>query len=141
MSQETLAGPRVGKRQVATAHTSGAFDGVAFAVFASAFALGALIHEFNSTFSWWIAVPVAVAALAVLVRPTSPVRLVVLLGLFVVECVSRLPNPVNHQILVGVLGATLGLGGSGCGGARPVSPPTPRSSTSGWRRTCGSRSS
>ncbi|MGH3566557.1 MAG: hypothetical protein ACRDRH_11105 [Pseudonocardia sp.] len=109
MVQDATTDRRVGRRQAASARTSGAFNGVAFAVFAIAFALGALIHEFNSTFAWWIAVPVTVAALAVLMRPTSPVRLVVLLGLFVVECVSRLPNPVNHQILVGVLGATLGL--------------------------------
>lgn len=109
MTQDATADRRVGRRRAATAHTSGAFDGVAFAVFAVAFAIGALIHEFNSTFAWWVAIPVAVAALAVLLRPASPVRLVVLLGLLVVECVSRMPNPVNHQVLVGVLGSTLGL--------------------------------
>lgn len=85
------------------------FDGIAFAVFAVAFAIGALIHEFNSTFPWWVAMPVVVAALAVLLRPASPVRLVVLLATLVVEVVTRLPNPVNHQVLVGVLGVTLGL--------------------------------
>jgi len=106
VTQDSGASRRVGTREPAKART---YDGVAFAVFAVAFALGALIHEFNSTFSPWIAIPIAVGALAVLVRPASPVRLVVLLGLLVVECVSRLPNPVNHQILVGVLGTTLGL--------------------------------
>ncbi|MGD9528167.1 hypothetical protein [Pseudonocardia sp.] len=85
-----------------------AFHGVAFAVFAVALAIGALVHEWNSTFPTWVAVPVVVAAFAVLVRPASPARLVLLLGTLLVECLSRLPNPVNHQVLVGILGATLG---------------------------------
>lgn len=91
------------------ARTDRAFDRVAFGVFAVAFAMGALVHEFSSTWAEWIAIPVAIAALAVLVRPTSPGRLVLLMALLVVECVSLLPNPVNHQILVGILGSTLGL--------------------------------
>ena len=48
----------------------------AFAVFAFALAVGTLVHEWNSTFTAWVVIPVVVAALAVLVRPASPVRLV-----------------------------------------------------------------
>lgn len=88
--------------------TPKSFEGVAFGVFAVAFAVGALIHELQSTFPWWVAVPVAAAAFSVLLRP-SPARFVLLLASLVIECVSRLPNPVNHQVLAGILGVTLGV--------------------------------
>ncbi len=101
------AGPATGNR--AEPEPTRSFHGPAFSVFAFALAMGALVHESQSLYlPWQIAVPVVVAAFAVLLRPSSPVRLVLLLGLLVVECVLRLPNPVNHQILVAILGATLG---------------------------------
>lgn len=81
----------------------------AFAVFAFALAVGTLVHEWNSTFTPWVAIPASVAALAVLVRPASPVRLMVLMATLVAECVRQLPDPVNHQVLLGVLGAALGV--------------------------------
>jgi hypothetical protein len=81
----------------------------AFAVFAFALAVGALVHEWNSTFTAWVAIPVTVAALAVLVRPASPVRLMLLVATLVAECIRQLPDPVNHQVLLGILGAALGL--------------------------------
>lgn len=84
------------------------FGGVACAVYAVAFAVGALIHEFQSTIAWWMAVPVAAAAFWVLLRPASPARLVLLLALLAVECVVSLPNPSNHQVAVGILGFGLG---------------------------------
>lgn len=85
-----------------------AFQGVAFAVFSVAFAVGTLVHEFQSTALWWIAIPIAVVALAVIVRPTKPSLLVALLALLAIECVTALPDPINHQILMGILGLTLG---------------------------------
>lgn len=84
------------------------FRASAFAVFASALAVGTLVHEWNSTFPGWVAIPAAVAALAVLLRPGSPVRFVVLLAVLAVEAASELPDPVNHQMLLGILGTTLG---------------------------------
>lgn len=81
----------------------------AFAVFAFAVAAGTLIHEWNSTFTPWVAVPAVVAALAVLLRPDSVGRLVLLLATLVAECVRQLPDPVNHQILLGILGTALGV--------------------------------
>lgn len=90
------------------ARPSGRFDGIAYAVFAAAFAVGTLIHEFQSTIVWWVAVPVGVAALAVLLRPASPARLVLLLVALALECVAALPDPINHQVLMGILGLTLG---------------------------------
>jgi len=86
----------------------GGFEGLAYTVFAAFFAVGTLIHEFQSTIVWWVAIPVAVAACALLVRPASPARLVLLLVLLAVECAAALPDPINHQILMGVLGLTLG---------------------------------
>jgi hypothetical protein len=100
------ARPRTAEGRAAPAHV---FHGLAFSVFAFALAVGALVHEFQSRIPPGVAVPVAVAAFAVLLRPSSPARLVLLLGLFVVECVVRLPNPVNHQVLVAILGTTLGV--------------------------------
>ncbi len=105
MVSSSDVGSATAEGRAASAH---AFHGLAFSVFAFALAVGALVHEFQSRMPPEIAVPVAVAAFAVLLRPSSPVRLVLLLGLFVVECVLRLPNPVNHQVLVAVLGTTLG---------------------------------
>jgi len=84
------------------------FRATAFAVFASAVAVGTLVHEWNSTFPELVAIPAAVAAFAVLLRPASPVRFVVLLAVLAAECVSQLPDPVNHQVLLGILGTTLG---------------------------------
>ncbi|MGQ0574883.1 MAG: hypothetical protein ACT4RN_11860 [Pseudonocardia sp.] len=84
--------------------TSPKFAGVAYAVFAAAFAVGTLIHEFQSTIPWWMAVPVATAAFWVLLRPAATARLVLLLALLAAECVVTLPSPSNHQILVGILG-------------------------------------
>ena len=84
------------------------FHGIAYSVFAAAFAVGTLIHEFQSNAAWWVAIPVAVVALAVVLRPNRPALLVALLGLLAVECVAALPNPINHQILMGILGITLG---------------------------------
>lgn len=81
----------------------------AFAVFAFALAVGTLVHEWNSTWTPWVAVPVVVAALAVLVRPDSPIRFFVLMATLVVECARQLPDPVNHQALLGLLGVPLGL--------------------------------
>ncbi|MGQ0574888.1 MAG: hypothetical protein ACT4RN_11885 [Pseudonocardia sp.] len=84
------------------------FHGIAYTVFAVAFAIGTLVHEFQSTSLWWIGIPIAVAAFAVLLRPARPALMVVLLALLAVECLMALPNPINHQVLMGILGLTLG---------------------------------
>ena len=84
------------------------FHGIAFSVFAVAFAIGTLIHEFQSTALWWIAIPIAVTAVVVILRPNRPAWLVLMLALLGVECVTALPDPINHQILMGVLGLTVG---------------------------------
>ncbi|MDF2978937.1 MAG: hypothetical protein K0S40_3665 [Actinomycetospora sp.] len=60
-----------------------------------------------------------VAALAVLLRPPSPVRLVVLMAAMVVEYVRQLPDPVNHQVLLGVLGVALAVWWLGLLARRP----------------------
>lgn len=94
-------------RRVATTRTP-AFTGVAWAAFAVAFAVGTLVHEFQSTSVWWVGLPIAAAALYVLLRPTRPAALVLMLALLAVEAVTALPDPINHQILMGILGLTLG---------------------------------
>ncbi|GAA4896485.1 HTTM domain-containing protein [Actinomycetospora straminea] len=91
----------------------------AFTVFAVALAVGAIVHEWNSTWTPWVAVPVTVAALAVLVKPSSTVRFMVLTAALVAECVRQMPDPVNHQILLGLLGVTLGLWWLGLLATRP----------------------
>ncbi|MGH3615753.1 MAG: hypothetical protein ACRDRK_24785 [Pseudonocardia sp.] len=83
------------------------FARIAFSAWAASFAVGALIHSWQGTQSpWSIGTLVAVAALAVILAPTSPARLVVLFGSLVVETVIDLPDLVNHLIVVGVLGIT-----------------------------------
>ncbi|MGH3565083.1 MAG: hypothetical protein ACRDRH_03435 [Pseudonocardia sp.] len=86
---------------------SRSFAGVAFSVWAVAFAVGALVHVWQEAVSLWaVGSLVAVAAFAVILRPASPVRLVVLFGLLFVEAVAWLPDLLNHQILVAVVGVT-----------------------------------
>ena len=97
--------------RAATSSTSTAisqpFAGIAFSVWAGAFAVGALIHVWQEAVSLWAVGPlVAVAAFAVILRPTSPARLVVLFGLLFIEVLDWLPDLLNHQILVAVLGVT-----------------------------------
>ncbi|MGH3615754.1 MAG: hypothetical protein ACRDRK_24790 [Pseudonocardia sp.] len=87
--------------------TSQSFAGIAFSVWAAAFAVGALIHLWQGAVSLWAVGPlVAIAAFAVILAPTSPARLVVLFGLLFVEVLAWLPDLLNHQILVAVLGVT-----------------------------------
>lgn len=105
MVADANTGRAVAEGRVAPAN---ACHGVAFSVFAFALAMGAIIHEAQSRMPAEITIPVVIAAFAVLVRPSSPVRLVLLLGLLTVECFLRLPNPFNHQMLLGIVGATLG---------------------------------
>ncbi|MGH3565082.1 MAG: hypothetical protein ACRDRH_03430 [Pseudonocardia sp.] len=93
---------------VAAASAAGRpFVRIAFSAWAAAFAVGALIHSWQGAQSpWSIGTVVAVAAVAVILRPTSPARLVVLFGVLVVETFIDLPDLVNHLIVVGVLGST-----------------------------------
>ncbi|MGE3254984.1 hypothetical protein, partial [Pseudonocardia sp.] len=84
-----------------------AFAGTAYAVFAAAFAVGTLIHEFQSTIVWWMAIPVAAAAFWLLLRPARPARLMLVLALLAVESVVSLPSPSNHQVAMGILGFAL----------------------------------
>ncbi|MGD9528171.1 hypothetical protein [Pseudonocardia sp.] len=86
-------------------------EGVAFAAWSAAFALGTLIHAWQGTQAAVVSGPVgvltAVAAVAVLLRPTAPGRLMLLLAALLVEIVADLPDLVNHLVVVGVLGVTL----------------------------------
>lgn len=81
---------------------------IAFAVWATALGAGVLFHEWQIGPSpWSIHGAAALAAIAVLLRPASTARLVVLLGLLAVELVVDLPNPSNHLVVVGVFGAAV----------------------------------
>jgi hypothetical protein len=91
----------------------------AFTVFAFALAVGVVVHEWNSTWDPRVAVPATAAALAVMLKPASPVRLVVLMAAMVVEYVRQLPDPVNHQVLLGVLGVALAVWWLGLLARRP----------------------
>lgn len=82
----------------------------AFAVWAVAFGLGVLYHE-------WQAGPellsvhtaAGIAAIVLLLRPTSLHRLLVLFALIIVELVVNLPEPLNHDVLLagGAAGALI----------------------------------
>jgi hypothetical protein len=84
------------------------FAGIAFSTWTAAFAVGALVHLWQGVHQPWSVGPLAaVAAFAVLMRPSSPARLAVLHALLVAEAVVWLPDLLNHQILVAILGLTL----------------------------------
>ncbi|MGE3285947.1 MAG: hypothetical protein AB7J32_07560 [Pseudonocardia sp.] len=84
------------------------FAGVAFSAWAAAFAVGVLIHELQ-----FIQPPFAfntlivTTAFAVLLRPSAVWRVILLLALLVVELLVVLPNPQNHLMFIGVVGATI----------------------------------
>src|SRR5687768_6708168 len=81
--------------------------GTAFAAWAAAFAVGALIHswqgvQFNLSIGL-VGTAVAVTSVAVLLRPAAPARLMLLLAALLAEVVLDLPDLVNHLVVVGVL--------------------------------------
>jgi hypothetical protein len=81
---------------------------IAFAVWATAFACGVLFHEWQTGQApWTIHAVAALAAIALLLRPTSVGRLVLLLAILSVELAFDLPNPWNHTVIVGILGAAI----------------------------------
>ncbi|MGQ0574889.1 MAG: hypothetical protein ACT4RN_11890 [Pseudonocardia sp.] len=86
-------------------------EGAAFAAWSAAFAVGALIHSWQgmqvTLAVGVVGTAVAAAAVAVLLAPRSPARLMVLLAALLVEIVVDLPDLVNHLVVVGVLGVTL----------------------------------
>lgn len=90
--------------------TGRTFTGAAFSVWAAAFAMGVLIHE-----AQFIQPPFAfntlivTVAFAVILRPSAVWRTILLLALLVVEFVAVLPNPQNHLMFIGVVGATIVL--------------------------------
>jgi hypothetical protein len=95
-------------RTAATRHVlprTAPFTGPAFSAWSAAFALGALLHLWpgastDGTFGRLV----AVGAFAVLLRPSAPARLVVLMALLVVEAITRLPELSNHHMIVAALG-------------------------------------
>lgn len=106
MARHATAQQRSGARSVAPPFD---FARIAFSAWSAAFAVGALIHE------WQLMQPmtlpkvlVALAAVFVLLRPTAPARVVLLLGMLSLEALTELPNEPNHLFLIGVLGATIG---------------------------------
>lgn len=67
--------------------------------------MGVLFHEWQSGQPpWSIHAVTALAALAVVVRPTAVPRVMLMLGLLLVELFVDLPNPWNHLLLAGVVG-------------------------------------
>ncbi|MGD9531344.1 hypothetical protein [Pseudonocardia sp.] len=84
------------------------FAGSAFTAWSIAFAIGTLFHLWTSASQDSSFGPVvAFGAFAVLLRPSAPARLMLLLALLVAEAVTWLPELSNHQMVVAVLG--LGL--------------------------------
>lgn len=84
----------------------------AFVVWVTAFALGVLYHEWQAG-PELVSVHAAagIAALVLLLRPTSLRRLVALFALIIVEFVVNLPEPLNHDVLLagGAIGALIDL--------------------------------
>lgn len=87
---------------------------VAFGMFSAALAVGVLTHEWltgqqglDLGLSGVFAVVTGLAALAVLLAPTSVPRVMGLFGLLAVELVVNLPDPRNHAVLVGIAGGAL----------------------------------
>ena len=86
----------------------GGFLRLAFAVWAVAFSCGVLFHEWQTGKPpWSIHAVAALAALAVILRPASVPRVMLLLGILAVELLIDLPNPWNHTVLAGVAGAAV----------------------------------
>lgn len=85
--------------------------GTAFAAWAVAFAMGALIHSWQGIQATpvigAVGVLTGVCAVAVLLRPTAPARLMVLLGALLVEAITDLPDLVNHLVVIAILALTL----------------------------------
>lgn len=86
-------------------------EGVAFAAWSAAFAVGALIHSWQGVqlnlSIGLVGTSVALCSVALLLRPSSPARLMALLTALLAEVVLDLPDLVNHLVVVGVLGLTL----------------------------------
>ena len=81
---------------------------IAMAVWATAFSFGVLFHEWQTGQPpWSIHAVAAVAAIAVILRPTSVARIVVLFAILTVELAFDLPNPWNHTVLAGVVGGAI----------------------------------
>jgi hypothetical protein len=89
----------------------GADEGTAFGAWAAAFAVGTLIHSWQgiqaNPIAGGVGTLTAVAAFALLLRPTAPARLMLLLAALLVEIVVDLPDLVNHLVIIGVLGLTV----------------------------------
>jgi hypothetical protein len=105
------AGPEQRTSSVEPAPRADLPEGTAYAAWAVAFAVGALIHSWQGVQAnlsiGVIGTAVAIASVLVLLRPTSPPRLMVLLVALLVEIVFDLPDLVNHLVVVAVLGLTL----------------------------------
>lgn len=81
---------------------------IAFAVWATAFSFGVLFHEWQTGQPpWSIHAVAALAAIAVILRPTSVARVVLLFALLTVELAFDLPDPWNHTVIVGVVGGAV----------------------------------
>ena len=80
----------------------------AFGVWSVAFALGTLLHEWQTGEpAWTVHGLSAVTAIGVLLRPTSTPRLMALMAALALELAVDLPNPWNHTVVAGMLGAAL----------------------------------
>lgn len=94
-----------------------------FAMWAVAFGLGVVYHEWQAG-PELVSVHTAagIAALVLLLRPTSLRRLVAVFVLLVVELAVNLPEPLNHDILLagGAVAALVDLAWQRARGAAPV---------------------
>jgi hypothetical protein len=88
--------------------TTNPLNGVAYAVWAAAFAVGVLLHEWQKAEPppSFHTVP-GLIALAVLLRPSAVARMIALLAALTIELVLDLPDPWNHTLIVGVLGGAI----------------------------------
>lgn len=113
---------------------------IAFIVWAVAFALGVLFHEWQASEPAWSVHTVTVTgavAIAVLLRPSAVWRTVLLGATLAVECLLTLPVPYNHALLASVAGGAIALWWLCSRCARRLRRGTLEWPSKGWRRSCG----
>ena len=74
-------------------------------MWSTAFALGTLLHEWQTGQPpWTVHGLAAIAAIGVLLRPASLPRVLVLLAVLAAELAVDLPDPWNHTVVAGMIG-------------------------------------
>jgi uncharacterized membrane protein YphA (DoxX/SURF4 family) len=87
---------------------AGSRSATPYVVWTIAFAFGVLLHEWQAGHPPWSynTVP-ALLAIGVLLRPAAVARMIALFASLAVELALDLPDPWNHTLIVGVLGAAV----------------------------------